>query len=42
VVLLTPQGVQETSRHFDLQQKEFWEYVGNLALEVLRKYLLHQ
>jgi competence/damage-inducible protein CinA-like protein len=41
VVLLTPQGVQETSRHFDLQQKEFWEYVGNLALEVLRKYLLH-
>jgi len=40
VVLVHPNGIVEANRRFDLALDEGWEFVGTLALEVLRQYLL--
>jgi nicotinamide-nucleotide amidase len=40
VVLVHPSGVRETARRYDLNLDEGWEFIGTLALDVLRRYLL--
>lgn len=40
VVLVSPDGTSDVTRRYDLRQPEGWEYVGNLALETLRRYLV--
>lgn len=40
VALAHPTGVMETNRRYDLALDESWEFVGTLALDVLRQYLL--
>jgi len=40
VVLVHPNGIVESNRRFDRALDEGWEFVGTLALEVLRQYLL--
>jgi nicotinamide-nucleotide amidase len=40
VVLVHPNGIVEANRRFDLALDESWEFVGTLALDVLRQYLL--
>jgi nicotinamide-nucleotide amidase len=40
VALAHPNGIIEASRRFDLALDESWEFVGTLALDALRQYLL--
>jgi competence/damage-inducible protein CinA-like protein len=40
VALVTPEGLRQTTRRFDLRQPEGWEFVGTLALDMVRRYLL--
>jgi len=40
VALAHPNGIVEASRRYDLALDESWEFVGTLALDVLRQYLL--
>jgi competence/damage-inducible protein CinA-like protein len=40
VALVTPSGSRQATRRFDLRQPEGWEFVGTLALELTRRYLL--
>lgn len=39
VVLVTPEGSRESTRRYDLQQAEGWEFVSTTALDLLRRYL---
>jgi nicotinamide-nucleotide amidase len=40
VCLVHPGGSREATRAFDLRQPEGWEFVGTLALDMTRRYLL--
>jgi nicotinamide-nucleotide amidase len=40
IALVTPEGSRQTTRRFDLRQPEGWEFVGTLALDLVRRYLL--
>ncbi|GAB4433134.1 MAG: CinA family nicotinamide mononucleotide deamidase-related protein [Chloroflexi bacterium OHK40] len=40
VALVTPEGSRQVTRRYDLRQPEGWEFVGTLALDMLRRYLL--
>jgi competence/damage-inducible protein CinA-like protein len=40
VALVFHNGSHQVTRHYDLRQPEGWEFVGTLALELLRRYLL--
>jgi competence/damage-inducible protein CinA-like protein len=40
VALVTPEGSRQATRRFDLRQPEGWEFVGTLALDLTRRYLL--
>lgn len=40
VALVTPDGARQVTRHYDLRQPEGWEFVGTLALDLTRRYLL--
>jgi len=40
VALAHPKGIIEANRRYDLALDESWEFVGTLALDVLRQYLL--
>ena len=42
VALSHPAGVVEATRRFDLALDEGWEFVGTLALDVLRRYLIEE
>jgi competence/damage-inducible protein CinA-like protein len=39
VSLVTPDGNRQVTRSYDLRQPEGWEFVGTLALDLLRRYL---
>lgn len=39
VALCTPTGMRQATRKYDLNQPEGWEFVGTLALDLLREYL---
>jgi competence/damage-inducible protein CinA-like protein len=38
VALVTPEGSRQVTRHYDLRQPEGWEFVGTLALDLVRRY----
>jgi competence/damage-inducible protein CinA-like protein len=40
VALVTPEGTRLVTRRYDLRQPEGWEFVGTLALDLTRRYLL--
>lgn len=40
IVLATANDMREVTRQYDLGFSEAWEFVGNLAIEVLRHYLI--
>jgi nicotinamide-nucleotide amidase len=40
VCLVYPGGTRQVTRKFDLRQPEGWEFVGTLALDMTRRYLL--
>lgn len=40
VALVTPEGLRQVTRRYDLRQPEGWEFVGTLALDMTRRYLL--
>jgi competence/damage-inducible protein CinA-like protein len=40
VALVYPGGSRQTTRHYDLRDAEGWEFVGTLALDMLRRYLM--
>ena len=40
VALVTPEGSRQVTRRYDLRQPEGWEFVGTLALDLTRRYLL--
>ncbi len=40
VALVTPEGSRQVTRYYDLRQPEGWEFVGTLALDLTRRYLL--
>lgn len=40
VALVTPEGLRQVTRRYDLRQPEGWEFVGTLALDLTRRYLL--
>lgn len=40
VALVTPAGSRQVTRRYDLRQPEGWEFVGTLALDLTRRYLL--
>jgi nicotinamide-nucleotide amidase len=40
VTLVTPEGPRQVTRHYDLRQDEGWGFVGTLALDLLRRYLM--
>jgi hypothetical protein len=40
VALEHPDGVREWARRYDLSLDEGWEFIGTLALDALRQYLL--
>ncbi len=40
VALVSPSGQREVTRRYDLRQPEGWEFVGTLALDLLRRQLL--
>jgi competence/damage-inducible protein CinA-like protein len=40
VALVTPEGSRQVTRRYDLRQSEGWEFVGTLALDLTRRYLL--
>lgn len=40
VALVTPDGPRQVTRRYDLRQPEGWEFVGTLALDLTRRYLL--
>ncbi|NTU78546.1 MAG: CinA family nicotinamide mononucleotide deamidase-related protein [Chloroflexales bacterium] len=40
VALVTPEGSRQVTRRYDLHQPEGWEFVGTLALDLARRYLL--
>jgi hypothetical protein len=42
VALVYPGGSRQTTRYYDLRDVEGWEFVGTLALDMLRRYLLGQ
>ncbi|MFV9506300.1 MAG: competence/damage-inducible protein A [Oscillochloridaceae bacterium umkhey_bin13] len=39
VVLVTPEGMQQVTRRYDLRQTEGWDFVSTQALDLLRRYL---
>ncbi|HMQ32859.1 MAG TPA: CinA family nicotinamide mononucleotide deamidase-related protein [Chloroflexaceae bacterium] len=39
VALVTPDGSRQATARYDLRQPEGWEFVGTLALDLLRRYL---
>lgn len=39
VALVTPDGDRQVTRRYDLRQPEGWEFVGTLALDLVRRYL---
>lgn len=40
VALVTPEGSRQVTRRFDLREPEGWEFVGTLALDLTRRYLI--
>ena len=40
VALCFPGGARQATRHYDLRQPEGWDFVGTLALDLLRRHLL--
>ena len=40
VALCFPNGSRHATRHYDLRQPEGWDFVGTLALDLLRRYLM--
>lgn len=42
VALMTPDGIREWSRGYDLRLDDGWEFIGTLALDGLRRYLMNE
>jgi nicotinamide-nucleotide amidase len=40
VALVTPDGLRQVTRRYDLREPEGWEFVGTLALDLTRRHLL--
>jgi nicotinamide-nucleotide amidase len=40
VALCFPGGMRQATRHYDLHEPEGWDFVGTLALDLLRRHLL--
>ncbi|MEI7643078.1 MAG: CinA family nicotinamide mononucleotide deamidase-related protein [Chloroflexales bacterium] len=40
VALCFPDGSRQATRHYDLRQPEGWDFVGTLALDLLRRHLM--